>query len=316
MIRKFNKKIKQRLEQIGFHVRKASSMRPLDMSDEKDVNPLGAFYLANGRPVLIQVPLVKCLTLLLLAFPADRAGKSPFIRTLVSFEDGQCKHYKGSILESYYKSFKPKSPTELLGIEEKRDNVLAELPPIGAPVVWSPEFPQRRVERVRQSIRDHNQVKEGVRLGEEGGHPYFGPVLPLKGELQFQRLTRVFESIKKSGFKFDKRGINNIEAICLTSGDSWKFFIVSGNHRVSALAALGYKYATVQLRRQEGIGGIVRREDVELWPVVMRGYLTKSEALDVFDRIFAGEQPFGVPDPETNFQGTGRLRKEISQHCN
>jgi hypothetical protein len=72
----------------------------------------------------------------------------------------------------------------------------------------------------------------------------------------------------------------------LLDGDEYRFYQEGGgNHRVAALAALGYEEAVLQVRTKY----VVRRSEAKWWPMVRLDWFSEQEAIAVFDRIFCGE---------------------------
>src|SRR5699024_9180882 len=118
-------------------------------------------------------------------------------------------------------------------------------------------------------------------LSHNDGDPFFGPVSNTKGRLEFNRLVRVFNSIKREGQRVDKQGIENIQAICLYDArfKLARYFIVAGQHRVAALSALGYEEIVIQLALGNG-AVIVRRDEAAYWPTVQAGFYSQEEALE------------------------------------
>lgn len=284
-------KIKRFMGQLGLSVSKAKTQFPLDLT-ASGMDPVSAVYQAWGKKVLLRVPLARCVHFGWLSFGCGQNSASPFVRTLVEYESGQCVSYKGSALEAFYERFRPRSASDLMGLPVPNNAVLAELPPIAAPILWRPEHPSQKVEDRRKVLRADNG-EHGGDMGAEEGDPFYGPVSEKKGEFEFRRLVKVYESIKKNRFIVDPYGYNNIKVVCLVSGDGrgWRCAIASGGqHRIAALAALGRKKITVQLDR-EGLAGLVHECDVAAWPVVVNGYVSQDEALSIFRRIFNCQQP-------------------------
>jgi hypothetical protein len=71
-----------------------------------------------------------------------------------------------------------------------------------------------------------------------------------------------------------------------------RVFVRSGKHRIAALGALGHRQITVQLARRYH-PALIHREDASSWPLVRSAFYTRDQALAIFDRIFAGQQPPG-----------------------
>src|SRR5699024_6064950 len=133
---------------------------------------------------------------------------------------------------------------EILGIRNPSCRKLLRAPPGGAPWFWGGQEPSE-IASARARINASDNREHGVLLGGDHGDPFFGPVSRDKGDLEFRRLTRVYESIKRRGFNVDKDGYNNIRGFCLVSDKhrTSKLMIVQGHHRIAALAALGRTHA-------------------------------------------------------------------------
>jgi hypothetical protein len=275
---------------LGLEVRRTARARPVNLSERRVGDPVAAVYEAAGRPVLLRVPLARCIHFDVLAFPCDAASASPFVATAVAYSRGVCSSYRGSPLERYYELCQPKRAVDLMGLEGFVSGELTDLPASAAPLFWRPERPQRKVVRRQQELAADNRA-HGRMFAASDGDIFFGPVSERKGNLEFDRIRATLDRISRRGFRVDRDGVGNIEAICLDSGGDWRCFVVAaGQHRIAALAALGYDEIVVQVRR-EGLGGVIRREDAPRWPLVRDGTLSENQARAMFDRMFRAEQP-------------------------
>lgn len=292
MIEVNKKRVKRLLSRFGVYVQPLANVRPLDLSDVAGMDPVAAIYEGAGRTVLLKIPLARCLHFPWLAFPCNLDSASPYIRTLIEYGEERCESYSNSPLEAFYRNFQPSSAAELMGLERPSCSQLSEVSPAGAPSLWRPDRPEQNV-AFRQSDIAADNREHGARFGSPEGDPFYGPVSPRKGNLEFRRLTAVYSSIRRRGLRVDPNGFDNIRMVCLLSErlNEWKCLVASaGQHRLAALAALGHDDAVVQLV-PEGLGGVVRRGDVKSWPSVRRGYMSEAEALKIFDRMFEGQQP-------------------------
>lgn len=285
------RKIKNSLDRVGLHISPASSTRPLNLSAATAMDPVTAIYASGGRDVLINAPLAECRTLNLSAFPPTKTGGSPFVQTIQNYYEREKTRYEHSALCEFYDCYKPQSASDLLGLTDPSYKKLLSLPPSAAFFPWRAycidRQPAIRNKQIGRENREH-----GSRLGCEHGDPLYGPVSNIKGELEFKRLIAIANSIRTNGVKVDGRGLNNITVVGLISDDEWRLAVVnSGQHRLSALGALGFHDAVVQLRVTEGSGGLVRRCDVHRWPAVRSGIFSEAEALFIFDRLFNGQKP-------------------------
>lgn len=71
----------------------------------------------------------------------------------------------------------------------------------------------------------------------------------------------------------------------LLSGDSWRWIMSDdGNHRAYLSFISGEEFLRASLR------GTIKRSEVSLWPNVLNGLFSPSEALDLFDSFFNGDR--------------------------
>lgn len=116
-----------------------------------------------------------------------------------------------------------------------------------------------------------------------------------------EKIINLINSIKKNGYvpdDFKDRKLGHITGYYLEDllGNR-KFYVVSGNHRVSSLTALGYEYIDhifenlnfFKSRDKINFGytkvpHIFSEKDVKTWPAVKSGFLTANEATDILRR--------------------------------
>lgn len=286
------KKIKGFLRKAGIKVNKTKYNKILDFTD-KDIDPISAWYQANGKSYLIRVPLKYCRDIDILAFKCNYKSQSPYIRTLIEYINGTHVNYQGSWLETIHKSFHPKSASDIMGFDCPSCSTLKRAHPRGALMPWNCKSPEEHAEnRIKQVVREN--YFNGLKAGYDEGDRVFGPVTKAKGELEFNRLIRAYRNINKSGYIKNKFGKDNISGVVLISDKTCKprYICRGGQHRIAALTALNYRYVDLQIKVNECYG-IVRRAEVDHWPTVQNGYLTQKEALALFDRLFAGDPPVG-----------------------
>jgi hypothetical protein len=262
----------------------------VDLTDLPDIHPVSLVCENFGQRTLIRVPLNKCHHFEWSSFPCRRDSLSPFIRTIMAYEEGKCSTYQGSALEAFYQAFQPNSAAEVLGLEDLACPVLHSTPPAGTPILWRPGHPEQNVQKRVYLLTKENQL-HGRQLKRPMGDKFFGPVSKQKGELEFKRLINVYEQIKRGGFKVFEERQDNIEVSFMLSShdEDWQCRICAGQHRIAALSALGYDSAIVQIREEESLGGVIHHKDARFWPTVRHGYLTQEEATIVFDRMFQGK---------------------------
>lgn len=117
-------------------------------------------------------------------------------------------------------------------------------------------------------------------------------ILWFRIEEEFVWLERTLYSIREKGYVLSRS--NGIVARKLLGSDgSEAFLILDGNHRLSALSALGQ--TTVELTFLPV--SVIKESDVEKWPKVRRGQYTRSDAKRVFQAYFAGNMKWKTSSP-------------------
>jgi hypothetical protein len=258
----------------------------LNFTGETFSNPLEVAYKPNPGSIIFEVPLQRCRYMGTLAFPLA-SDISPFAKALKHYAEGGHDQYKGSWLEHYYNCCVPNSAAEGIGIPNHELNGTG---PLGVVWLWKAASPEKCVE-IRQKIIENANHEHGCDASYMEGSSLWGKVSMRKGSLELKRLIMAYENIKKQGFKIDYTGRNNVEVIFLYAENDWVYIVISGNHRMAALSALGYETVPVQLCTKYGLGGVLKFEDARYWPAVINGILSESEAKKVFKRMFRGEQP-------------------------
>lgn len=274
---------------FGVSVRRIT---PIDLRSTTN-DPIAAGYLANTRPFLIEAPLERCRGTVFLRLERQHHH---FVRTAHEIAQGRCSCFADSPLAQYYRHFCPQSVADIYGIEGKSE--LGRLPALAAQLLpWHSIEHLQIMEWIaskRASIEFENRI-HGARLGADHGTAVFGPVSPQKGALEFSRLAKIYNNISRNGYKRHAGPDGDIMARILTDGSDWRFWILSGQHRASVLAALDYKTIPIRIINDTPI---IRRQEVDCWPQVRSGLYTREQALAVFDRIFDGRLPETAMPPE------------------
>ena len=101
---------------------------------------------------------------------------------------------------------------------------------------------------------------------------------------EFAWLEASFESIRREGYKPDSLGY--IRCLRFVGDGLSSYLVLDGNHRISALHAIGTGHVSVKV-----LPRTIRRSDVARWPRVRDGTYSIATALLVFDRYFAQSNP-------------------------
>jgi hypothetical protein len=171
------------------------------------------------------------------------------------------RHFAESILRC-----RPRTMDDVLGLD------------LGQWPIWS--YPWNRPSRAAPSLLSDPALNPDIVC-----HDCPSGVLASHINREFSWLEGAYASIVTRGYRPDTYGYIHCQE--LVGASSSAFIVLDGNHRMSALHALGH--ATVRAR----VSPLKRvvRADVKAWPRVREGSLTESRALLVFDRYFAKANP-------------------------
>lgn len=257
----------------------------VDLREQTD-DPLEASYLAGKGAALINAPLRDCLVLHTSAFRCFPDLGNPFVEVLRRHGDGQSAARARAPLEAFFEAWQPSNAAEVLGIDSSCAHAsLRTGHPLAYVLPWSSVPPQKALEsRIAWILDDHK--KAGLDFNLTEGWKGWGPCSDEVVKLEFDRLVRVFQSIRRRGFVRSTAPDGDIGAVALYADGESRYLVSPGHHRVAALAALGHTVAPVRLS-----SCVVRRNDVGKWPGVRSGLFSEKIALQVFDRIHAGLQP-------------------------
>jgi hypothetical protein len=310
--RKTLRKIKNRIAKLAGA---RSSERPSGVIDlrRSDCSPIEAVYGAGRFVPLVDVPVSVCRGFQYIGMPLAADGPHPFVRTLIEYQRGDCSSYAGSALQAYLNSFIPRSACDTLGLLPLAvSEELKRLRPLQAVLPWWPSTGSTALDSIESAVAK-TASRESSGAGYKGSAPamyWHGPFSAAQGEIEFQRLVSVYNSIRSNGFRRGDEHDGDIRGIALIGeGGSYRVLLNGGQHRAASLSALGHHTLPVRLTSPSS-ASIIRRDDVEFWPYVRTGLFSREAALEVFDRIFAGipSSEVGQRDEEVPSLAPSRAR--------
>jgi hypothetical protein len=201
-------------------------------------------------------------------------GWHPYVETLREYLAGPAVRYDATTLARLHRAFQPANLEEVLF----EDGSL-RLTPLDK---WPPRMYFLRAIwtlnpwLVRQALANFP-------LEERRGWLYFGPVSPGTGEADLQRLVRAYENVNREGLRTGP-GIAPLDGYFLSAGDSYRFVVLNGNHRVAALRVLGIESFPARLR--PGYPAVVRAEDLDRWTIARGGVYPKRTLEAMFWKLF------------------------------
>lgn len=272
----------------GIEVRGKVSEEFFDLTQPGLDHPVAAAHMSCGKPFLIKVPLDRIVTFNYTFFSLGIDGPHPFVKTLQEYEKNNDMSSEGSYLRKYYELYQPSTASELMDIPSPSYERFNDLSALSATPIWSRKSPEEYCAYVK-SVNQKEDEEHGVKLGEFVGCSQYGPVVSTKLTIEYERLVRLYESIKKHELRSGKS--KWITGIALANESDWVILISEGNHRLACLSALGYESAIVYLLKRWAPGGIMLRSCSRHFPTVVNGYHTEEEALAIFDRVISKKQP-------------------------
>jgi len=176
----------------------------------------------------------------------------PFVATMKSGDI--------AYLRKFYENYQPENIWEMYFLSSNRDSSIVSLP-------W-------------KSVKKKADFKEEDGLSEDGGHQWFGPVSSKKIEVEYRRCMNCYNSIKKEGYYPQKYG-GYPRGHFLVGENEFCFHVEGGQHRIAALAAL--KWNRIEVMSMNGPFDIIRESEVDTWPGVRDGHISREDALAIFN---------------------------------
>lgn len=249
-------------------------------------NPLELIKRISGIPFIINVPIHKLRAPATHAFIPQQDSIHPFILTAREILKGKTE-YEGSVLQKFYQLYQPKTAAENLGVEFVGEPYL-DCHPLDFSFPWK-EIPdlKNRIKKYQMLTKEYKEI--GVNIKDNTGWKFFGPEYRDVGKTEFFRIEECLKSIKSNGYIRNNDKDGDIDGELLIDNDEWVLRIRTGQHRVCALAALGYEAVTIRISEKKK--DHIYRNEVEKWPPVKEKYIKVETAIKIFDRIFMGVQP-------------------------
>ena len=208
-------------------------------------------------------------------------GWHPFVESLREYEAGESTCYNDSILRSYYEKHCPEDASDALVGFNTSPDVFHEYPPYGYRLSpWRSNTICDVEKNVRYWTKEDNKEHGRPDITfSSGGNKSHGPVSREKGNLEYERLTSVYESIKKNGYMYSE-GYPHFRV--LKRKDEYLFRPVRRKHRIAAMAALGYDSVPALYDRLS----VINIAMVNWWPKVVQGVWSSEQAKQYFDYLF------------------------------
>ncbi|GEM_PF-3030746 len=206
---------------------------------------------------------------------------------LQELDDGYSLERLKSILVMYSRNNADhlKSLSDLYDISCENSSYLKKVPAWFTVYPWSGMgHTEEEIERRNFSTLIENKKRGGPALDAISGGSQYPLTNKKRAEFEAELLHKLKRSISKIGYKPKAGNFDPIGAIVLVGDDGeWCWMVNGGIHRTCVLAAMKYKTVI------GSVLNIVYRRDVSDWPNVRNGTFTEEGALQLFDRVMAGD---------------------------
>ena len=274
----------------GYQLLSKEKYEPIDLTGEKFKSIWELVYLASGRDFIISVPLEDCRFFGITASIPTNKSANPFIKALMEHFELGITEYQESNLANFYANHQPKNIRERLELNISNSEY-SSFKPAGLVLPWhSNSFDFYYKQTYLHEVAEGKQYNK--KMKEHDGTKYFGPISSRKGQLEFDRLTKLFKKIKNEGYKKSVEKNGNVSADVLIDKERLAYVIKGGQHRVAVAAALGITEIPIKISP----ASLYDRKHLSCMPAVRRCYYTTEEAGVIFDRIFKGEQVSLIQD--------------------
>jgi len=237
---------------------------------------------------LIDVPIECCIDLVGRRFTED--GGNHWVESVKQIIETPDVLARESVLVDYYADFCFNSAQKLLMTCFSGVQVDAESQKrIGTVFPWSyvSYLKQRKVIE-ETAIFDVEETTKS---------DYWGPKTFLEVEKEFERIKSIYLSIVDIGYdpkKFkDKYNLHPYPwGVVLKYQDQLRFVVLSGKHKLSVLAALGYRSVQVKLRphsinNADTYPMVLDLTNIGNWPCVRHGFYSEKTARSLFLGYFS-----------------------------
>lgn len=112
----------------------------------------------------------------------------------------------------------------------------------------------------------------------------YGPVSAKVREAETERLHGLFSKLAGEGYEPEVNHDGYVRGQLLVRGEESRFLVSAGQHRLAALANLGYKHIVAKF--QPGAAKVIDLAEVRQWPQVANGTYTPEQATNIFNGIF------------------------------
>ena len=193
-------------------------------------------------------------------------GLHPIVKTIKEYQSNRKINVENTSLYRYHNKFTPDDMCQAFG----QRSSLCSLPLFVFP--WG---------KFRIGC---NKIKDPLRSR------FCGPTEPSRIQREFLDSINLYLNIKNNGYQLIKHRSIIGGTFIISKNSKKRFIVLQGNHRVSALAALGHKKVLVYTMR--GYLSKIEESKLDSWKEVRKGNCNKDLAIEIFNSFFNGKGNF------------------------
>jgi hypothetical protein len=233
----------------------------------------------HGEAAAYRCPISKCTVVNGFSFIHEKSWH-PFVEAVREYiQSGYSSPYRGSVLERFYETWRPKNSLQALIGAHDGPSILSRYPAYAMHSPWLDINPDERKAFMAKMIRDENRWSGVPEIEASHGYGLHGPVSAPKGEIEYRRLTKTLNSIRRLGYS-RRLSDSELTVVAIEKEGDYRFCIAHGQHRIAVMAAREEAYIPVTINK------VVRVSEVDHWPQVYRGVWSATEARSYIDHLF------------------------------
>ncbi|MDA8612555.1 hypothetical protein N9L10_01180 [Candidatus Pelagibacter bacterium] len=278
---KFKKLINKLLSAINLKIIKLNVFDPHDFTNIK-INPLTAQYLSGYRPMVINISLKNGRTSNWFEMSDESLDPAIFAIKNALKKDLEGEDLYKDILNTLKENhslMKCKNASHSLNIESNDDEDIKKYPWWAIVHPWDDYTFEDKIKNYPYDIK-RNREKNGMHIASSDPNIIIKENYENSWPSHAKQYVNLINKIKEHGFQYGSEyGYVSAEIFIEKNKLCWKPG-AEGNHRMAVAAALGFKNIPVLVTK------IIRLDELEYWPNVVKGLFSKDQAKKIFFDIF------------------------------
>ncbi len=278
---KIKKLINHLLSPFDLEIIGSKKSKPFNLIN-KDTNALAAYYLAGQKEIIINIDMSQGRTNQWFDLSDKSLDPNIFaIRNAIKknlIKDDLYNEILSTLLEK--KSLVSyNNAAEFLDVDNDVDENISHYPWWAEVNPWDNTSFDEQVKYYPEEVKK-NREKNGMTFTTNDPNEIINQGVEDSVRSHAMQYAKLTEKIKKNGFKHGGNyGYITAEIFIKKNEMRWKPGR-EGNHRTAIVAALGYKSIPVLINK------IIKLDDLEYWPNVMRGTFSANQAKQIFNSVF------------------------------